>query len=48
MILFLISGCECIRFFKNLFGYSSFLREQWLYRMKTKRKDVTTVRGNPE
>lgn len=41
MILFLISGCECIRFFKNLFGYSSFLREQWLYRMKTKRKDVT-------
>ena len=41
MILFLISGCGCIRFFKNLFGYSSFLREQWLYRMKTKRKDVT-------
>ena len=41
MILFLISGCECIRFFKNLFAYSSFLREQWLYRMKTKRKDVT-------
>ena len=41
MILFLISGCECIRFFKNLFGYSSFLREQWLYRMKTKWKDVT-------
>ena len=41
MILFLISGCGGIRFFKNLFAYSSFLREQWLYRMKTKRKDVT-------
>ena len=24
MILFLISGCGGIRFFKNLFGYSSF------------------------
>ena len=41
MILFLISGCGCIRFFKSLFGYPSFLREQWLYLMKTKRKDVT-------
>lgn len=41
MILFLISGCGCIRFFKNLFGYTSFLREQWLYLMKTKQKDVT-------
>ena len=41
MILFLISGCGCIRLFKNLLGYSSFLREQWLYLMKTKRKDVT-------
>lgn len=41
MILFLISGCGCIRFFKNLLGYPSFLREQWLYLMKTKRKDVT-------
>ena len=41
MILFLISGCGCIRFFKSLFGYPSFLREQWLYLMKTKQKDVT-------